>query len=35
MARKELFDPDHFPGQDWEAPFYRSLAEEQGFRESG
>jgi|SRR5215831_2840722 len=31
-TRKELFDSDHFPGQDWEAPFYRSLAEEQGFK---
>jgi hypothetical protein len=25
--RPDLFDPDLFPGPDWEAPFYRSLAE--------
>jgi hypothetical protein len=31
-ARDGLFDPDHFPGKDWEAPFYRSLAEEEGFK---
>ena len=31
-ARKGLFDIDHFPGLDWEAPFYRSLAEEEGFK---
>jgi hypothetical protein len=30
-ARPELFEPPRlFPGQDWEAPFYRSLAEEEG-----
>lgn len=30
-TRPELFDPpDLIPGQDWEAPFYRSLAEEEG-----
>jgi hypothetical protein len=29
-ARTELFEPWLFPGQDWEAPFYRSLAEEEG-----
>jgi hypothetical protein len=30
-ARPELFAPPRlFPGQDWEAPFYRSLAEEEG-----
>jgi len=28
--RAELFDHRLFPGQDWEAPFYRSLAEEDG-----
>ena len=26
----DLFDRRLFPGQDWEAPFYRSLAEEDG-----
>jgi hypothetical protein len=26
----ELFEHSLFPGQDWEAPFYRSLAEEEG-----
>ena len=31
-ARKKLFDIDHFPGLHWEAPFYRSLAEEEGFK---
>src|SRR5215831_13769344 len=31
-ARKGLFDIDHFPGLGWEAPFYRSLAEEEGFK---
>jgi hypothetical protein len=31
VTRPELFEPpDLFPGQDWEAPFYRSLAEEEG-----
>jgi hypothetical protein len=29
-ARPELFQHRLFPGQDWEAPFYRSLAEEEG-----
>jgi hypothetical protein len=30
-TRPELFEPPSlFPGQDWEAPFYRSLAEEEG-----
>lgn len=29
-ARPELFEHRLFPGQDWEAPFYRSLAEEEG-----
>jgi hypothetical protein len=30
-TRPELFDPPIlFPSQDWEAPFYRSLAEEEG-----
>jgi hypothetical protein len=29
-TRKELFDARIFPGTDWEAPFYRSLAEEDG-----
>src|SRR5262245_9052546 len=28
-ARKGRFDVDHFPGQDWEVPCYRSLAEEE------
>ena len=29
-VRPELFDHRLFPGEDWEAPFYRSLAEEEG-----
>lgn len=29
-ALPELFEHSLFPGQDWEAPFYRSLAEEEG-----
>jgi len=29
-ARPELFEHRLFPGDDWEAPFYRSLAEEEG-----
>jgi len=29
-GRQELFDHRPFPGSDWEAPFYRSLAEEEG-----
>jgi hypothetical protein len=29
-TRKELFDDRLFPGDDWEAPFYRSLAEKDG-----
>jgi hypothetical protein len=29
-TRPELFEHRLFPGQDWEAPFYRSLAEEEG-----
>jgi hypothetical protein len=29
-ARPELFEHRSFPGEDWEAPFYRSLAEEEG-----
>ncbi len=29
-SRPELFEHRLFPGQDWEAPFYRSLAEEEG-----
>jgi hypothetical protein len=29
-AQPELFEHRLFPGQDWEAPFYRSLAEEEG-----
>jgi len=29
-GRQELFDHRPFPGPDWEAPFYRSLAEEEG-----
>jgi hypothetical protein len=29
-GRPELFAHHLFPGQDWEAPFYRSLAEEDG-----
>jgi hypothetical protein len=29
-ARPELFEHRLFPGQDWEGPFYRSLAEEEG-----
>jgi hypothetical protein len=28
--RRELFSPDVYPSQDWEAPFYRSLAEKDG-----
>jgi hypothetical protein len=28
--RPELFEHRLFPGEDWEAPFYRSLAEEEG-----
>jgi hypothetical protein len=30
VTRPELFRYHLFPGQDWEAPFYRSLAEEDG-----
>jgi hypothetical protein len=30
VTRSELFKHDLFPGQDWEAPFYRSLAEAEG-----
>src|SRR5712691_708932 len=29
-TRGELFDPLLFPGQDWEAPFYRSLVDADG-----
>ena len=29
-TRADLFEHRLFPGQDWEAPFYRSLAEEDG-----
>ncbi len=29
-TRPDLFEHRLFPGQDWEAPFYRSLAEEEG-----
>jgi hypothetical protein len=29
-ARPEVFEHRLFPGQDWEAPFYRSLTEEEG-----
>jgi hypothetical protein len=29
-TRQELFEHLLFPGQDWEAPFYRSLAEDKG-----
>jgi hypothetical protein len=29
-VRPELFEHRLFPGEDWEAPFYRSLAEEEG-----
>jgi hypothetical protein len=29
-TRPELFNHRPFPGDDWEAPFYRSLAEEEG-----
>lgn len=29
-TRDELFKPDFFPGQNWEIPFYRSLAEAEG-----
>jgi hypothetical protein len=29
-SRQGLFEPHLFPSQDWEAPFYRSLAEEEG-----
>jgi hypothetical protein len=29
-TRGELFDPNLFPGQDWEAPFYRSLVNAEG-----
>lgn len=29
-TRGELFDPLLFPGQDWEAPFYRSLVNAEG-----
>jgi hypothetical protein len=29
-TRSELFDPQLFPGEDWEAPFYQSLADEEG-----
>jgi hypothetical protein len=29
-GRQELFEHRPFPGTDWEAPFYRSLAEEEG-----
>lgn len=30
QATNELFDPILFPGQDWEAPFYRSLVNAEG-----
>jgi hypothetical protein len=30
LTRSEVFDPSLFPGKDWEAPFYRSLAEADG-----
>ena len=30
ITRPELFQHDLFPGPDWEAPFYRSLAEKAG-----
>lgn len=30
QQRSELFDPHLFPGQDWEAPFYRSLVAAEG-----
>lgn len=29
-ARSELFEPKLFPGEDWEAPFYRSLVAAEG-----
>jgi hypothetical protein len=29
-TRYDLFEPDLFPGQDWEAPFYRSLVDADG-----
>lgn len=29
-TRPELFDPRLFPGDDWEAPFYQSLADHKG-----
>src|ERR1044072_2046438 len=29
-TRGELFEPELFPGQDWEAPFYRSLVDAEG-----
>jgi hypothetical protein len=29
-ARRDIFDYRPFPSDDWEAPFYRSLAEEEG-----
>src|SRR5258705_2485130 len=29
-TRGELFEPQLFPGQDWEAPFYRSLVDSNG-----
>lgn len=28
--RPELFDPQLFPGEDWEAPFYQSLSDQKG-----
>ena len=30
FTRKELFDPNRFASQDWEAPFYRSLVDADG-----
>jgi len=30
VAQPELFEIQLFPGQDWETPFYRSLAEDNG-----
>jgi hypothetical protein len=29
-ARPDLFEHRLFPGEDWEAPFYRTLAEDEG-----
>jgi len=29
-THSSLFDPDLFPGRDWEAPFYRSLVDAEG-----